>query len=82
MKRFVLSLGTLALLIPLAGCGSDSPAPADGSNLPNEVQEYEKRRQIEREKKIVPKAPRLDLEPRPEMTRRSSRPEILPTRAG
>jgi predicted small lipoprotein YifL len=56
MKRFVLPIGTLALLTQLAGCGSDSPPPADGSNLPSEVQEYEKRRQLEREKKIVPKA--------------------------
>jgi hypothetical protein len=57
MKRFVLPIGTLAILIQLAGCGADSPPPADGSNLPSEVQEYEKRRQAEREKKITPKAP-------------------------
>ena len=57
MKWFVLPFGTLALLTQLAGCGPEPLPPADGSNLPSEVQEYEKRRQVEREKKIAPKAP-------------------------
>ena len=56
MKRFVLSLGTLAMLVLLSGCGPDRPPAADGSDAPNEVQEYEKRREAEREKKIAPKA--------------------------
>jgi hypothetical protein len=65
MKRFVLPLGTLALLTQLIGCGSDSPPPADGSNLPSEVKEYEARREAERAKKINPKAPAPASKPGP-----------------
>jgi hypothetical protein len=57
MKRFVLLIGTLVLLIQLTGCGSNTPAPADGSNLPDEVKQYEARREAERAKGVPPKAP-------------------------
>jgi len=60
MKRFALVLGTFALATQLFGCSSSAPPPADESNLPSEVKEYEARREAERTKKIVPKAPPRD----------------------
>jgi predicted small lipoprotein YifL len=65
MKRFVLPVGALILLIQLTGCGSDSPPPADGSNLPSEVKDFEARRETERAKKIMPAAPPHTATPGP-----------------
>jgi uncharacterized lipoprotein YbaY len=48
MKRFLVPFVALALLIQLTGCDSSSsntPVPTDGSNLPDEVKEQEKREQ-------------------------------------
>ena len=56
MTRLVLTLGTLALLSPLVGCGSGGPPGSDGSGVPSEVQEYEKRREMERTKGVKPQA--------------------------
>ncbi len=60
MKRLAMSLGALALVLQLAGCGGTSPAtgtPADDSNLPSEVKEYESRRAAERAAKKSPTKP-------------------------
>jgi predicted small lipoprotein YifL len=56
MKRFILSIAMLALVLPLAGCGSDSAPGPTGSNDPAQVKEFDARRQAERER-TTPKAP-------------------------
>jgi hypothetical protein len=57
MKRFAGLFVALVLSIQVTGCGG-SPAttgrPADDSNLPSEVKEYEARREAERAAKQTP----------------------------
>jgi predicted small lipoprotein YifL len=60
MKRLAWLFGALALVFQLTGCGGSSPAsgtPADDSNLPSEVREYESRRSAERAAKKLPPRP-------------------------
>jgi predicted small lipoprotein YifL len=57
MKRFVLAVGMLAFLAQLTGCGGGGPPGTTAAGVPSEVEEYEKRREMERAKGIVPKAP-------------------------
>jgi predicted small lipoprotein YifL len=60
MKRLAWLFGALALVFQLTGCGGSSPAsgtPADDSNLPSEVREYESRRAGERAAKKSPPKP-------------------------
>ncbi len=54
MKRFVLSLVTLALLTQLTGCGSGSSPAVDPSNLPKD---FESRREAEHDRKTPSKTP-------------------------
>ncbi len=58
MKRLVLPVLFAALFSLFTGCSAnDTPPPADGSNLPSEVQQYEARRQSEIDKKTPIKKP-------------------------
>jgi hypothetical protein len=60
MKRLALRFGALALVLQFIGCGGSSSAtgtPADDSNLPSEVREYESRRAAERVAKKSPSKP-------------------------
>jgi hypothetical protein len=63
MKRFGLIFGALVLALQLIGCGGSggsstaTGSPADDSNLPSEVREYEARRSAERAARKTPSNP-------------------------
>jgi hypothetical protein len=52
MKRLLLAFGIFAILTQFVGCGNSSPAPLDGSNMPDEVKKFEDRKKEEMERKI------------------------------
>ena len=48
MKQFALLFASFALALSISGCGGSSPAGARVEDLPDEVKEYEARRDAER----------------------------------
>ncbi len=56
MKRFALLFASFALALSISGCGGSGSAGARVEDLPDEVKEYEARREAERGSGKTPSA--------------------------
>ena len=57
MKQFAVLFASLTLALSISGCGGSAPAGARVEDMPDEVKEYEARREAERGKAPTAKAP-------------------------
>jgi hypothetical protein len=63
MKRFALLFASFALALSIAGCGGSGSAGARVEDMPDEVKEYEARREAERSSGKTPSAKAVSRAP-------------------